>query len=150
QCRGGTNKADTALCDDGNYCTVNDHCHNGNCVSGGNKANGTLCDDQNTCTTGETCQSGQCTSPTSFKAAGAACTDGNPCTTGNGTCSTAHVCQYNPSTQTTADGTACADGLECSPGQCRTGACTFRVNKNSGDACDSNSCTNMHCNDQLA
>lgn len=95
-----------ASCDDGLFCTVSDHCDQGQCVGGasmcpqpdacsistcdeaGKKcvvspaAEGSVCDDKNPCTITSVCSNGQCQA-TSLEPDGKACDDENLCTTGD-------------------------------------------------------------------
>jgi len=51
-CQPGTNASDTTPCDDGLYCTINDHCNgSGTCVGGGDRD----CSDSLSCTSNERC-----------------------------------------------------------------------------------------------
>ena len=80
-----TNSPDYSSCEDGNFCTENDSCFNGNCMSGTYKncddnnpctqeqcspdtgcvfapaSAGTPCNDDDVCTVGDVCGGGQCT-----------------------------------------------------------------------------------------
>jgi hypothetical protein len=123
-------------CNDGDPCTIDDHCVNGACAKGIKKP----CDDGNVCTT-DACQGGFCVSIPGF---GAACNDGNPCTTGDvcaqglctpgqlKTCPPGGICTVgacNPNSgqcfvATAGDGTPCSDGLACTSGDhCQGGQC---------------------------
>jgi hypothetical protein len=102
------------LCDDGLFCTINDHCQNALCVAGGPNPcappggcyiascdeanntctsvpgnNGAACDDFNTCTKNTTCANGACINGAPDND-GSMCDDGSTCTSAT-TCS-AGVC----------------------------------------------------------
>ncbi len=97
---------DDGPCTDNLFCTINDHCQGGTCVSGGpnpcappggcyiascNEAtdsctavpgnDGASCDDFNACTTNTTCLAGACINGQPANE-GMACDDGSGCTTG--------------------------------------------------------------------
>ncbi|MBI5913716.1 hypothetical protein HY839_04760 [Candidatus Azambacteria bacterium] len=148
-----SSKNNTAACDDGNACTVEDVCKNGKCK-------GTLvaCDDVNDCTsdscdpasgcvftklaqgkcddgdicTTEKCEAGVCVSKPLV------CEDGNPCT--NDSCDqTAGGCV---STDAPA-GSPCDDGNPCTMSDaCSGGKCTSGQPVKCDDA---NACTNDAC-----
>jgi hypothetical protein len=92
---------DSTPCDDGQFCTVTDHCSGGACTGPPR-----VCDDGNTCTT-DRCDEAvhQCTSV----ADGGACNDHNPCTD--------DACTGSGCTHTPAIGRACDDGLACTTGE---------------------------------
>ncbi len=94
----------TASCDDGNACTLNDTCSGGVCVPG----TAMVCNDSNACTA-DTCNpsSGCVYTPI-------VCNDNNTCT--NDMCNPASGCVYTP----VANGTACT---EISNGTCQSGVC---------------------------
>jgi hypothetical protein len=124
-----TNK--NSLCDDGNPCTVKDHCVGGECVSGGDlncddenpcssdmcipelgcihAYNTDPCDDGNACTDAA-CKSGECLY------AHVDCDDGNVCTTD--TCNPASGCLYEPNNFPCNDGNICTIGDSCILGNC--------------------------------
>ena len=91
-----------ALCNDGDLCTFNDHCHLGECIGG----TPLTCDDGNVCTD-DSCQPGV---GCQFSPNQVQCDDGNQCTTddvcSNGWCGGAPV-QCN-------DGNLCTDDF-CNP-----------------------------------
>jgi hypothetical protein len=125
---------DGTPCDDGFYCTIDEHCTNGTCGAGlpntcaapgdvcligscneaqdtcvavpGN--NGGACNDGSSCTTGETCSNGVCGGGSPANPGGA-CDDQNACTTGDtcsgGVCSGAAI-------------SSCLDGDGCCPAAC--------------------------------
>jgi hypothetical protein len=137
-------------CDDGNFCTIGDHCVGGNCIGVP-----TVCEDGNPCTKG-LCDpaSGKC----SFPITEGSCNDGNPCTV-NDTCD-AGLCVGSPKScddnnPCTADacegpngcvhmalGGACDDGNACTAtDECIGGKC-----KGSPISCnDANPCTDDLC-----
>ena len=131
-----THTANTATCDDGVACTLNDICGNNACTGlpndatcgdsnactddtcdkakGCQHANSTgACDDGDACTAGDTCVGGACQSGKAM-----ACDDGNPCTAD--TCDKG-ACGYSnlPDVATCTD-----DGLACTADLCAAGACT--------------------------
>src|SRR5262249_25587381 len=102
-------KNNGAPCDDGLFCTINDHCQGGQCVGGGPSPcaaangcsvgacnegaktcsatpgnNGAPCDDGNVCTVNTTCLNGACVGGQPVNE-GMPCDDGSPCTS-NTTC----------------------------------------------------------------
>ncbi len=115
----------TASCDDGDGCTVNDVCGGGTCTSGGPKD----CSDNNVCTD-DTCKSpsGTCQHANNT----ASCTDGDGCTVGD-------VCDHGDcvpgAPKNCADTNACTDDLCSSP----SGTCTHPPNTAPCD--DGNPCT---------
>ncbi|NUN13824.1 MAG: hypothetical protein HUU55_09315, partial [Myxococcales bacterium] len=89
------------LCDDGNTCTVNDACNNGECTGAA-----VVCNDLDSCTM-DTCVDGTCT----FAAIegcvppcadNAACDDNNPCT--------ADLCDNGACVNSSLENAPCADG----------------------------------------
>ena len=120
-------------CDDGDDCSVSDHCVNGACE-------GTLiqCNDQNNCTL-DFCEKGGC----EFVPQDMACNDGNPCTNDD-------HCQGNVCAGSAKD---CDDGDACTIDICDKEAgcvhwaivdclsCTL-----SSDCDDQNQCTKDVCN----
>ncbi len=101
-----TKKSASASCDDGNACTVGDHCDgNGTCVAGTQM----VCKSPPACHTSGSCSGGKCVY--GLSANNSACPDdGNPCTTD--LCS-AGVCKH----AARANGTACTGG-RCCGGRC--------------------------------
>lgn len=150
---------DAATCDDGDACTVDDHCFEGTCM-------GTVspCDDGDPCTAG-TCdpETGECTTAP----AEGPCTDGDPCTIGDmcadGVCvggSTGPSCDDgNPCTadaceegvgcvSTPLDGAACDDGNVCTVGDmCAAGVCVAGADPLDCD--DGSVCTIDRCDPVL-
>src|SRR5439155_223787 len=131
----------TASCDDGNACTLNDRCSGGVCVSGlapncddGNvctddtcnpstgcvhTANTAPCNDGNACTTNDTCSNGGCVGGPAMS-----CDDGNACT--DDTCNSATGCVHTNNTAACSDGNSCTVGDVCSGGRCVSGTtCGF-------------------------
>ena len=141
-----------AACTDGDACTLNDFCQDGQCISGTalncddqnpctddscNEAglcvhppNEAVCDDSNPCTVGDHCQGGACVPED-----GLFCDDGNVCTTD--WCTPAEGCVYQPNTLPCDDGDACTLGDLCSEGDC---AGDKVANCNDGDVCTDDSC----------
>jgi hypothetical protein len=139
--------ADGTPCQDGLFCTINDHCSAGKCVADPNMCaapgdvckigscnevtdtctavngnNGGACNDKNACTTGETCTNGTCGggAPTNQ---GGACDDTDACTTVD-TCSDG-VCVGSAAIVQCTAGDACcpqsctlADDADCQPTCC--------------------------------
>jgi hypothetical protein len=154
-------KANGAVCTDGNACTVTDSCQSGACVSSAAQ-DGTHCDDGDACTQHDICEAGscvgtnpvicdaadlchdagtcdpatgQCTSPT--RPDGTACNDRNACTESD-TCQSG-TCAGSP----VQEGTACDDGNACTASDtCRTGTCVGADPATDGTPCnDGDTCT---------
>jgi len=128
-------------CDDGNACTHNDQCQNGQCggtvvdcftpdqcrnAGGGtcdpntglcsnNKPNGSTCDDGNACTQNDSCQSGVCTGTPIDCSAPSQCRNSGPgtCNPATGFCS-----NDKPDGSTCDDGNLCTQGDSCQGGNC--------------------------------
>jgi|GEM_PF-1385652 len=149
-----TNTPNTAVCDDGDGCTVKDTCSGGKCKAGPpntcddkdtctadscdkstgkcvNKAgaDGGKCDDGNTCTTGESCKAGKCTGKS------VVCDDKNPCTVDS--CDKLMGCQFGASTAACDDGNKCTDGDTCAKAKCVPGKPKI--------CNDNNACTDDKC-----
>ncbi len=141
----------TAACDDGNPCTIDDACNAGTCAGAAkncddsdactdDSCNGTgvcehtnntaQCDDGNACTTGDVCSAGTCTGGSALD-----CNDSNPCT--DDSCDQEAGCVNTSNTATCDDGNACT-----TEDACRNGACTGAAK----DCNDSDSCTDDSCN----
>jgi len=111
-------------CDDGNVCTIGDHCQGGLCLPG----EVTPCDDGSGCTKDSCHPQSGCV----FSAAGAdglACdADGSPCTV-NDSCDKG-ACLPGPAT-------SCSDANPCTDDACdkKTGACSHTAGQ-AGKACD--------------
>jgi hypothetical protein len=123
-CRPGTART----CQDGNACT-NDSC---NPLTGCVYAPNTLaCDDQDACTQGDACQSGSCQRGTAIP-----CNDQNPCT--DDTCNPLSGCVFSANTAPCDDGSACTLKDACQASACKPGA---------PRTCDDgNLCTDDSCN----
>jgi hypothetical protein len=144
-----TNAHDSAACDDGNKCTLNDRCTGGVCggdmktcaaaadpcqanacdpATGACKLgpgmDGTMCDDGDPCTGGDACMNGKCQKGTmdACKALSNDCNDG-VCMPGMG-------CVANPKPDLTGCGMS-----NCSTGQCKAGHCNITF-LNQGMPCD--------------
>lgn len=133
--QGCVHHENSAACDDGDVCTVDDVCAEKSCQSGdeldcddGNACTAetcdpvegcahapvsdtTACDDGNACTLQDACAAGACTWTAK------SCTDNNPCTTdtcnpATGACAHANL----------ADGTVCGEGKQCVVGACTANA----------------------------
>lgn len=102
----------TSACDDGDVCTANDGCNEGQCVGAS-----IPCDDGNLCT------DDFCDSQTGcvHLANATACDDGNPCT-GNDFCAN-EACVSGAAV---SDGTPCPGDDACSAGNiCKSGSCVI-------------------------
>jgi hypothetical protein len=148
----------TATCDDGNPCTINDRCASGACS--GTAKN---CSDSNPCTN-DACDSG--TGNCFYTNNTAACTDGNACTVGD-VCS-GGACQPGASSLNCNDNNACtidacnaitgcthanaADFSACAGGYCLSGTCVATQANGAvctlGAQCSSGFCVDgVCCND---
>jgi len=116
QCRQFTNTND---CEDGLFCTVNDHCIGGNCVSGGDQCTGPCDETANVCV--------ECLTAIDCGDDGNVCTDA-VCVKG--------VCQNVDITA------SCDDGLNCTiQDQCANGSCTgISQDCEDGFACTIDAC----------
>jgi len=145
-------KPNSAPCDDGSACTVNDKCSSGACKAGAplscDDANACTfdacdpatgcqhtpaagaCDDLDQCTVNDKCDAGKC-------APGAIlpCNDGNPCT--DDSCAAEVGCVFVPNNAACTDGNACTGVDQCSGGSCLAGA---PIDCNDGQACTQDSC----------
>ncbi len=141
-----------AACDDGNACTVADHCEAGQCVAGAgldcnddnictndtcdpkqgciHQLNSAPCDDKDVCTTGDHCHLGACISSGTL-----ACNDGNPCTDDG--CHPLSGCAFTPNSAPCDDGNACTAGDQCVDGACKAPSL---VNCTDGNPCTDDSC----------
>ena len=142
----------SAPCNDGDVCTVNDLCVLGECIPGkvtvcddgnvctddscdalkgcGYVANDDNCDDGNSCTTGDKCVAGVCKGEGSLE-----CDDGNPCT--KDICLPGGGCQHENIEGACSDGNPCTVNDSCVDGLCVSGA--------GFDCDDSNPCTDDSC-----
>ena len=148
---------DTTLpCDDGNLCTEEDTCDEGNCIGSEvdceddnfctlvscyaftgcvyTPNNGVQCDDDNECTSFDTCQGSTCLGIT------AECDDEDPCTD--------DFC--NPDTglcDSEFNSAACDDGLDCTVSDyCADGSCVGgEVTCDDGLQCTLNLCVDSEC-----
>ncbi|HUU03248.1 MAG TPA: S8 family serine peptidase [Myxococcota bacterium] len=145
-----THNNNTATCDDGDACTINDSCSgglcagsakdcsdanvctddscnpsNGNCTHSNNNA---ACDDGDLCTTDDSCSAGSC-SGTAID-----CDDSNACT--DDSCDIANGCINTPNNAACDDADACTTNDHCSTGSC-TGSAI--------DCNDTNLCTDDSC-----
>jgi hypothetical protein len=144
--------ADGVPCDDGDECTVDDLCGQGQCLGGpklgcndGDPCTDDLCDpavgctttfntqpcdDENFCTTSDACLKGKCAGGDLLD-----CDDGNPCTADS--CDPQAGCGHKQSD------IACSDGSECTgPDVCDAGQC---IGGPSLDCDDDNPCTSDSC-----
>ena len=130
---------ENSSCDDGDACTLDDVCREGQCVGGETVEacsctgleNGVVCDDQNPCTENDECNNEVCEGT----AKDCSALDG-PCQTG--TCSAmSGACTVNVH----EDGTDCEDGNLCTLGdQCLDGACVYSDLKDCAQDCRSGLC----------
>ena len=142
---------DMNICDDGNDCTIGDHCLDGACLSTGTDIcddanpcttdycdpalgcqhtdNTIPCDDGDACTTQDTCFEGACVGVT------AVCDDNNPCT--DDTCAPETGCVYTNNTEPCDDANTCTTDDTCAGGIC-TGTGDL-------DCDDQNPCTKDIC-----
>jgi len=106
-----TTKPYGSSCDDGQWCTINDFCSNGTCISGGARycGNSSVCNESV-----DQCVYGQCQTNSD-------CDDNNSCT--QDTCNTStYTCQHsNLSGNSCDDGQWCTIGDYCSNGYCISG-----------------------------
>ena len=108
-----TTAADDSDCDDGDECTLQDHCAAARCVAGGVLA----CDDGNDCTV-DACVTGLgCT--TISVLSGLACADGNACT--EDICDAETGCRNEAKPGPCSDGSDCTTGEACDAGVCKGG-----------------------------
>ncbi|MGB0592345.1 MAG: hypothetical protein ACPGU1_21885 [Myxococcota bacterium] len=154
----------TGQCDDGDECTLDDHCELGLCVGGGmvecvageceSSAYcmtgqgcvgvvlpvGAACDDDNVCTDDEACTAEQtCESDSVLD-----CDDGNACTSDSCDPETG-ACVNAPSDA--LDGSLCDADASCTgQGLCSEGVC---VPMDGGDCEDGNPCTDNWCDPEL-
>ena len=141
-------------CDDGNACTLGDHCMAGKCVNSGllscdddnpctsdscdpeggclHLLNAAPCDDGNVCTYGDHCNLGECLGGGSL-----VCNDSNPCTADS--CDPQAGCTFlaNDDGECT-DHNACTNGDKCGAGVCLPG--DF-VSCDDGNLCTDDVCT---------
>jgi len=146
-----------APCDDGDACTVGEHCSAGTCAGSvaancaddnpctddscdaatgcQHQANAAPCEDASLCTVGDVCANGSC-SP-GAKALG--CDDSNPCTADS--CDAKTGCIHVAAEGACDDGNACTQGDSCQAGGCVPGAAL---------ACkDDNVCTTESCDPKV-
>ena len=151
---GCSHSLNTALCDDGDGCTVNDHCGNGACAGSPRDCNDqnvctddgcsanqcthahntAPCDDNNACTVGDACGGGSCVSGVTLN-----CDDANVCT--DDACA-GNTCTHAANTAGCDDGNTCTTGDTCTGGVC-AGAGT--LNCDDQDACTNDSCQSGGC-----
>ena len=125
QCLGG----EDLLCDDGNECT-DDACDVAvGCVHPANQAQ---CDDGNDCTAGDHCVAGKCQFETTLE-----CNDNNPCTAD--TCDALKGCVYAITAGPCDDGDPCTINDQCINGACQAGQ--------AASCDDQNPCTDDSCNE---
>ena len=142
----------SAACDDGNPCTLGDHCAGGSCAATGANdcddgdpcttgictpaagcetiPNTLPCDDGDPCTEGDVCGDGLCQPGDP-----ALCDDGNACT--DDSCDPATGCVFAINALPCDDGLVCTDGDVCASGTCQAGEAV--------DCDDVNPCTEDAC-----
>ncbi len=142
----------TAICDDGDACTLADQCGAGACQPGSPKNcddgkpcttdscqagtcnhanNSDPCSDNNACTQGDLCKGGACGSGKAK-----ACDDGNPCTSDSCDVSSGD-CQATANSEACDDKNPCTSTDSCQLGQCAAGT---PVNCDDGNLCTHDSC----------
>ena len=139
-------------CNDDDLCTINDHCHLGECTGSGplpcddgndctedtcdaatgctHIPNTAPCDDGNACTESDACAKGWCGSKTVV-----VCQDDNDCT--DDKCDAALGCVYSFNDAGCNDGNACTTSDQCSLGSCTGGP--------AAECDDGNECTEDAC-----
>jgi len=167
-CPPDVGQPDTAPCDDGLFCTVNDvcnagvchgeardcsdagdQCNTGTCDGVGNacvatpRPNGATCNDGNPCTRNDTCQGGTCGGDPVVCVALDGCHLAGTCDSLTGTCSN----PTKPDNVSCDDGDACSGADSCQGGVCRgfalPGCC-----RNDGECDDGFACTEDRCVDR--
>ncbi len=157
-----TNLANRSRCEDGNPCTVDDLCMEGQCRSGaviscddhnpctvdscgsdGACLNAPVdggpgsCEDGNACSIGDRCEAGECVA-----GVGPTCLDdGNPCTVESCSIELGCLSTLKPNLSACEDGNACTIGDQCVAGQCRSGE--------AASCDDQNACTSDGCDREL-
>ena len=113
-------------CNDGEPCTLDDHCAGGKCGAGQAKN----CDDGSDCTT-DSCKGGACASTL---LTGTACSDGSLCTVND-------TCQFGSCVPGTA--LVCPDGVACTVPTCdgTTGQCGSKAAFDGASCQDASECT---------
>jgi len=122
----------TALCDDGNICTV-DSCavENSAAVCHHDPAqSGAVCGDVAVCTGQAQCSGGSCVAGATID-----CSDDNPCT--DDSCDSATGCVHTDNTASCDDGNVCTTTDTCGGGSCHGGPAP--------DCDDNNPCTDDSC-----
>ena len=149
---GCTFTANAADCDDGDACTLDDHCKGGQCVATMEGScnddnvctndscdpdqgcihllNQVPCDDGDVCTQSDHCSLGEC-----IGAVALVCNDGNLCT--EDSCDIETGCSFVPNAAACDDGNACTVDDACAGGWCKGGGQL--------DCDDANLCTNDAC-----
>lgn len=122
-----------SLCDDGDLCTTQDQCQNGECAGRSaldcddenpctddicvkltgcqHMPNNSPCNDGNVCTLNDTCTPGGCVGTASV-----VCNDNNPCTTDS--CQAPTGCVFTPNKAPCNDNNGCTGNDVCSGGEC--------------------------------
>ena len=146
--------ANLETCDDGNACTIGDHCADGKCLYDGltvcndqdictddlcdpilgctSKLNQAPCDDDDACTTVDACLLGTCTGGPAVT-----CNDNNSCT--DDTCSPDTGCVFTPNQEMCDDANACTETDQCHSGWCGG----TPLDCDDGDICTDDSCSSQ-------
>lgn len=148
-------KVNGTVCDDGNACTLDDACEDGNCAgpvcpgstpcktvycdnfNGADQCAvsyapvGADCEDGDFCTENDQCESPQDNVVTVCLGADISCDDGNPCT--NDTCVPTGECTYEPA----LEGVSCKTAGVCIQGECCQDSC---IGSGSFASCGFSSC----------
>ena len=133
--QGCVHTMNTAPCDDGNACTINDKCANGWCLGQGascedfnpctndsctqdegcvHEPNDSLCNDGSLCTVGDHCNDGTCQGTQLLE-----CDDNDPCTDDN--CNPSLGCVHTLNQAPCNDGDPCTVDDKCGAGLCKPG-----------------------------
>lgn len=144
---------DTNACDDGDPCTEEDFCQDGQCLGKGVGCDdgnpctqefcvdgecvflpwdGVACEDGNLCTLGDTCLSAACAPGEILRE----CDDFNPCTVD--VCDPTFGCIYTPVVLPCEDGDMCTENDVCFQGVCQPGE---PVVCDDGNECTTDSCS---------
>ncbi len=126
-CKEGQCLGAVLLCDDGNPCTADACVQASGCV---NMQGSAPCSDGSVCTVGDVCNAGDCI-PGSVQP----CDDGNPCTLDD--CDAVTGCTHKAATAACSDDNVCTVDDACQNGACKPGAAK--------NCADGNACTDDVC-----